>query len=76
MLEEKIIKIFKDNIEEDVELDFKKPLKDMSFIDSLAILNILVALEKEFEVSFDLEDLDDVFIDMQSIKEYIVANQK
>lgn len=78
-IDKKITQIFKDNVSSDIrdeELSFSKPIKDMSFLDSLAVLNIVVALEKELNVSFELDNLDQAFKDINSVKDYIIKNKK
>ena len=78
-IDKKIIQIFRDNISGDIskpQLSFSQPIKDMSFLDSLSVLNIVVALEKEFNVSFELDNLDQAFKDINSVKDYIIKNKK
>lgn len=78
-IDERIKKIILENIDADVsekELDFSKPIAEMSFIDSLSILNILVALEKEFNVSLEVDSIDAVFTTLNNVKQYILDNSQ
>lgn len=78
-IEDKIKQIIRANIDRDVtdaDIDFSRPIKDIAFFDSLTVLNILVAIEKEFNISFDLKDIDDVFTSFNSVKDYIISKHK
>lgn len=42
-----------------------------SALDSLALVNLVVALENEFSVQIDTEDIDGVFANLTSLADYL-----
>lgn len=75
---DEVKKIFKDNVGEKSDLAkiySGEPLKKISVIDSLAMLNIVVALEKKFNIKFNIASLDEVFNDINSISDYIISKK-
>lgn len=57
---EKIIKILRDNVEElaDEVIGPSTPLVEGGYIDSFDIINLISALERDFDVSISLKSLD------------------
>lgn len=76
---EQVKKIFKDNISEEADLAqiySGKKLSEISTVDSLAMLTVLVAIEKKFNIKFNINSLEEVFKDINSISDYIISKQK
>ena len=59
-IEDKLIDIFKNNnlIEMTKKLDFDASLSNVYGIDSIKLIDIIVQCEEEFNIEFDLIDLD------------------
>jgi len=49
--------------------------KRIASLDSLVLLRIMVALEKEFKMKFDLDSLEKVFNDIHAIEAYILSKE-
>lgn len=45
-----------------------RPLKNHSAIDSIVLLNIMLDLEKEFQIAFDVETFEEAFVDVRSLE--------
>ncbi|MEI8349921.1 MAG: acyl carrier protein [Candidatus Omnitrophota bacterium] len=75
---DRIKKVFQTNVANTSDLSdvylgihFKKIVS----LDSLALLRIMVALEKEFKIKFDLDSLGEVFRDIHTIETYILSKE-
>jgi len=58
------------------QINFNKPLADIPNIDSICMLQFLVALEREFNVIIGYTDMDQIFYNIKSIADYIINNIK
>lgn len=56
---EKVLEIFEDILDlEDGEIDIHSSPEDIDAWDSMANVNIIVAIEEEFKIKFRLEDIE------------------
>ena len=71
-IQEKVLQIIEKNTRAGFFVDPDKPLNQVYGIDSLTLLNVLVDVENEFGISFDIaEDLDAVFYSARTICDYL-----
>ena len=72
----KIIKIFEDILNiEDGKINLNSTPQDIKEWDSVATINIIIAIEEEFGIKFKLKDLQDIK-SVKNFLELIEANKK
>lgn len=54
-------------------LDPKTPLKNVTVLDSLSMLRLMVAIEAEFKLKFDAADLERAFHSIETLSRHIEA---
>ena len=75
-VEKRVVEVFRKVLGEKTGFsasDLKRPLKEVSTMDSLSALRIMVAIENEFRLKFDLDNLEEAFHSVESIARYIQA---
>lgn len=75
-VDKKVTEVIQDVLGPETEfagLDPKTPLRAVSAIDSLATLRIMVALENEFKLKFEVANLEETFHSVETLVRYIEA---
>lgn len=74
VVEKRVTEVIQEVLGAGVDLaavDPKTPLKEVSVIDSLSALRVMVALEKEFKLKFESADLEQAFHSIESLARYV-----
>lgn len=75
-VDKKVLEVIREVLGEGADLtgmDPNTPLNEVSAIDSLSALRIMVALENRFRIKFDLDSLDETFHSVGTLARYIEA---
>ena len=71
-IQERVLKILEKNAKIGFPVDPDKPLNQVNGVDSLTLLNVLVDIEDEFGIMFDMaEDLDAIFASVGTLCRYL-----
>lgn len=75
MIIEKLQEIFDDILEEEYEINVETKRDEVPGWDSLATINLVVAIEEEFGIKIKIEEVESSFKDIKSIIQLIESRQ-
>lgn len=75
MIIEKLQEIFDDILEEEYEINEETKRDEVPGWDSLATINLVVAIEEEFGIKIKIEEVEGSFKDIKSIINLIESRQ-
>ncbi|MEH7503784.1 acyl carrier protein [Neobacillus drentensis] len=75
MIIEKLQEIFDDILEEEYQILMETTRDEVPGWDSLATINLVVAIEEEFEIKINIEEVEASFKDIKSIVQLIESKQ-